>query len=207
MKSKNYLGKPDENRGILIFAALFIVILLGAFFIGKMANKNNKDSIVIEGDLSVVEKIEADVNKIELKDNLLTIEGVLNAGLTQSRIVKLRDVDLVLRNNNEDKYEYNIKYYISAEKIEFSSVLKNKVELNLKDVEPGEYTLLLRIKFESASNENGYAYKYYTLKASGETNNTSADGITISKENYKSVFNYLKVVKEQIDTQTENQEQ
>ena len=114
-------------------------------------------------------------------------------------------MDLVLRNNNEDKYEYNIKYFISAEKIEFSSVVKNKVEFNMKDIEPGEYTLLLRIKFESASNENGYAYKYYTLKASDETENVSADGITVSKENYKNVLNYLKVVKEQIEIQTEEQ--
>ena len=110
MKSKNYLGKPDENRGIILFAVVFVIILLAVFAISKIANGNKIDTITIEGDLAVVEKIEAEVNKVEIKDNTLVLEGVLNAGLTQSRIVKLRDVDIVLRNNLEDKYEYNVKY-------------------------------------------------------------------------------------------------
>ena len=32
MKSKNYLGKPDENRGILIALAIFLIAGTVAFF-------------------------------------------------------------------------------------------------------------------------------------------------------------------------------
>ena len=206
MKSKNYLGKPDENRGIILFAVVFVLILLVVFVISKIANGNKIDAITIEGDLAVVEKIEAEVNKMEIKDNTLVLEGVLNAGLTQSRIVKLRDVDIVLRNNLEDKYEYNVKYYITSEKIDFSTVLKDKVSIDLGEIDANEYTILLRMKFESASNEEGYAYKYYSLKASDSVENVDNESVKISKEEYKGVLNYLKMIKEQVEIPAEIEE-
>ena len=206
MKSKNYLGKPDENRGIILFAVVFVLILLAVFVISKIANGNKIDTITIEGDLAVVEKIEAEVNKVEIKDNTLVLEGVLNAGLTQSRIVKLRDVDIVLRNNLEDKYEYNVKYYITSEKIDFSTVLKDKVSIDLDEIDANEYTILLRMKFESASNEEGYAYKYYSLKASDSVENVDNESVKISKEEYKGVLNYLKMIKEQVEIPAEIEE-
>ena len=206
MKSKNYLGKPDENRGIILFAVVFVIILLAVFAISKIANGNKIDTITIEGDLAVVEKIEAEVNKVEIKDNTLVLEGVLNAGLTQSRIVKLRDVDIVLRNNLEDKYEYNVKYYITSEKIDFSTVLKDKVSIDLDEIDANEYTILLRMKFESASNEEGYAYKYYSLKASDSVENVDNESVKISKEEYKGVLNYLKMIKEQVEIPAEIEE-
>ena len=206
MKSKNYLGKPDENRGIILFAVVFVLILLVVFAISKIANGNKIDTITIEGDLAVVEKIEAEVNKVEIKDNTLVLEGVLNAGLTQSRIVKLRDVDIVLRNNLEDKYEYNVKYYITSEKIDFSTILKDKVSIDLDEIDANEYTILLRMKFESASNEEGYAYKYYSLKASDSVENVDNESVKISKEEYKGVLNYLKMIKEQVEIPLEIEE-
>ena len=206
MKSKNYLGKPDENRGIILFAVVFVLILLVVFAISKIANGNKIDTITIEGDLAVVEKIEAEVNKMEIKDNTLVLEGVLNAGLTQSRIVKLRDVDIVLRNNLEDKYEYNVKYYITSEKIDFSTILKDKVSIDLDEIDANEYTILLRMKFESASNEEGYAYKYYSLKASDSVENVDNESVKISKEEYKGVLNYLKMIKEQVEIPAEIEE-
>ena len=206
MKSKNYLGKPDENRGIILFAVVFVLILLAVFVISKIANGNKIDTITMEGDLAVVEKIEAEVNKVEIKDNTLVLEGVLNAGLTQSRIVKLRDVDIVLRNNLEDKYEYNVKYYITSEKIDFSTVLKDKVSIDLDEIDANEYTILLRMKFESASNEEGYAYKYYSLKASDSVENVDNESVKISKEEYKGVLNYLKMIKEQVEIPAEIEE-
>ena len=38
MKSKNYLGKPDENRGIILFAVVFVIILLAVFAISGLLN-------------------------------------------------------------------------------------------------------------------------------------------------------------------------
>lgn len=195
MKSKNYLGKPDENRGILMFVVLFVLVLAAVLVIHSIAKSHDIEEVVFEGDFAVAEKITADVSKLELSDSKVLVEGVLNAGLTQARIIKLRDVDLVLRANEEDKYEYNVDYHISAENIEFSSKNKDKILIDINEIESGEYTLFLRMKFESSSNELGYTYKYYSMNNAAELENIEQDGIKITFDTYQNVLNYLKIVK------------
>ena len=62
------------------------------------------------------------------------------------------------------------------------------------------------MKFESASNEEGYAYKYYSLKASDSVENVDNESVKISKEEYKGVLNYLKMIKEQVEIPAEIEE-
>lgn len=195
MKSKNYLGKPDENRGILIALAIFVVIFAIVFIINAISKSKDIEEVVFEEDFAVVEKTTASVNKLEVKDSKVLIEGILKAGLTQARIIKLRDVDLVLRANQEDKYEFNLGYHISAEDIDFSTNLKDNIVLDLNQIEPGEYKAFLRIKFESSSNGQGYAYKYYSLSNGAELTNVEQEGLKISFDKYKGVLDYLTITK------------
>ncbi len=195
MKSKNYLGKPDENRGILIALAVFVVIFAIVFIINAISKSKDIEEVVFEEDFAVVEKTTASVNKLEVTDSKVLIEGILKAGLTQARIIKLRDVDLVLRANQEDKYEFNLGYHISAEDIDFSTNLKDSIVLDLNQIEPGEYKVFLRIKFESSSNGQGYAYKYYSLSNGAELTNIEQEGLKISFDKYKGVLDYLTITK------------
>lgn len=195
MKSKNYLGKPDENRGILIAAGILVVIVLLILIINGIAKSNDIEEVIFEENFAVVEKTAGTVNKLEVIDSKVLLEGTLNAGLTQARIIKLRDVDLVLRSNEEDKYEYNVDYHISAESIEFSSKVKENIVIDLNAIESGEYDVFLRMKFESSQNEMGYAYKYYSLGNGAELPNIEQEGLTISFDKYKNVLDYLKLVK------------
>lgn len=199
MKSKNYLGKPDENRGILIALAVFVVIFAIVFIINAISKSNDIEEVVFEEDFAVVEKTTASVNKLEVKDSKVLIEGILKAGLTQARIIKLRDVDLVLRANQEDKYEFNLGYHISAEDIDFSTKLKDSVVLDLNQIEPGEYKVFLRVKSESSSNGQGYAYKYYSLSNGAELTNIEQEGLKISFDKYKGVLDYLTITKIQVN--------
>ena len=59
MKSKNYLGKPDENRGILIALAVFVVILAIVFIINAISKSKDIEEVVFEEDFAVVEKTTA----------------------------------------------------------------------------------------------------------------------------------------------------
>lgn len=195
MKSKNYLGKPDENRGILIALAIFVVIFAIVFIINAISKSKDIEEVVFEEDFAVVEKTTASVNKLEVTDSKVLIEGILKAGLTQARIIKLRDVDLVLRANQEDKYEFNLGYHISAEDIDYSTNLKDNIVLDLNQIEPGEYKAFLRIKFESSSNGQGYAYKYYSLSNGAELTNIEQEGLKISFDKYKGVLDYLTITK------------
>ena len=199
MKSKNYLGKPDENRGILIALAIFVVIFAIVFIINAISKSKDIEEVVFEEDFAVVEKTTASVNKLEVTDSKVLIEGILKAGLTQARIIKLRDVDLVLRANQEDKYEFNLGYHISAEDIDFSTNLKDSIVLDLNQIEPGEYKAFLRIKFESSSNGQGYAYKYYSLSNGAELTNIEQEGLKISFDKYKGVLDYLTITKIQVN--------
>ena len=195
MKSKNYLGKPDENRGILIALAIFVVIFALVFIINVISKSHDIEEVVFEEDFAVAEKTTATISKLEVTESKVLIEGLLKAGLTQARIIKLRDVDLVLRANQEDKYEFNLGYHISAEDIDFSTKLKDSVVLDLNQIEPGEYKVFLRVKFESSSNEQGYAYKYYSLASGEELQNIEQEGLKISLDKYKGVLDYLTITK------------
>lgn len=199
MKSKNYLGKPDENRGILIALAIFVVIFAVVFIINAISKSHDIEEVVFEEDFAVAEKTTASISKLEVTESKVLIEGLLKAGLTQARIIKLRDVDLVLRANQEDKYEYNLGYHISAEDIDFSTKYKDNIVLDLNQVEPGEYKVFLRVKFESSSNEQGYAYKYYSLASSEELQNIEQEGLKISLDKYKGVLDYLTITKMQVN--------
>ncbi len=199
MRTNNYLGKHDENRGIIIFFALLCIlaIVVGGIILCKKLN--SEDDIVSKSDdiAHLIEKKVAEVNKFEYKDGRLVLEGVLNGGISNNIITKLKSIDIVLRDKNGDKYEYQTDYFISQEKIEFSTIPEDKEDstIELNDINSGEYFVLLRLKYEVQNKEEGYNYKYYTLKNNTENNKIEQDSITTMFDSAKRVTSYLMITK------------
>ncbi len=199
MRTNNYLGKHDENRGIIIFFILLCIlaIVVGGIILSKKLN--NKDDIISKSDdiAHLIEKKVAEINKFEYKDDELILNGVLNGGISNNIITKLKSIDIVLRDKNGDIYEYQTDYFISQEKIEFSTILEDKENstIELNDINPGEYFVLLRLKYEVQNNKEGYNYKYYTLKNNTENNKIEQDNIITMFDSAKKVTSYLTLTK------------
>ena len=81
MKTNNYLGRHDENRGIILFGMIFgvlLVIILGITCVSNASKKNSKGVSSADGIASVIEKKQYDIEKFEIDGNKLVIEGTLN---------------------------------------------------------------------------------------------------------------------------------
>lgn len=198
MKTNNYLGRHDENRGIIIFCLVFgvlLTIILGVTFVSNSDNEDKKGISSYDGLTSVIEKQIADVDNFELDGSKLILKGELKEKVTEAIIVKLQNVQLVFKDKNGDKYEFDTEYFISDTGIEFSSILEDEEESNidLEKISNGEYFVLLRIKYESAKNENGYKYKYYTLRNNAENNNVKFNEMNIFFDSSDRVSSYLTI--------------
>lgn len=198
MKTNNYLGRHDENRGIILFCLVFgilIAVILGVSLVSNSNKKSEKGVSSSDKIASVVEKEVYSVNKFEIDDDKLVLEGELEEEVTDSIVTKLQDVELVLKDKDGDKYVYKTNYYIATDKIEFSSVLEDddKSSIDLSQIDSGEYFVLLRIKFESTKTEEGYRYRYYTLKNDTENNNVEYEGMNIYFDSSDSVSSYLTI--------------
>lgn len=198
MKTDNYIGRHDENRGIILFCLVFGVVLVIVLGITLVANSNKDKSKGVsnsDGIASVIEKEVYDIVNFELEDNKLLIEGELEEEVTDAIITKLQDIEIVFKDKEGDKYSYDTDYFISTDKIEFSSILKDEKEssIDLSKIEKGEYFVLLRIKYESTKTDEGYKYKYYTLRNNTENNNVEYQGINIYFDSSDSVESYLTI--------------
>lgn len=199
MRTTNYIGKHDENRGIIIFAVVLVILAI-IFSVVMMLNSNdNKDAGVSKADniASIVEKKQANINKMEIENEKLTLEGEIKEAISSNLIMKLQNVEIVLKNKEGDKYAFETNYFVSSEKIEFSSIIesKNESEINLNDIEKGEYFVLLRLKTVSANDEKGYKYRYYTLNNLSENNYLETNNIKIYFDKSKLVSSYLAIEK------------
>ena len=198
MKTNNYLGRHDENRGIILFGMIFgvlLVIILGITCVSNASKKNSKGVSSADGIASVIEKKQYDIEKFEIDGNKLVIEGTLNEKVTDSIISKLENVELVLKDKTGDKYIYKANYYIATDRIEFSSIPKDskESEINLDEVAKGEYFVLLRMKYESSKTEEGYRYRYYTFNNQTQNNNLEYNGMNILFDSSESVSSYLTI--------------
>ncbi len=199
MRTNNYLGSRDENRGIVLFCLVFGVLLAIGLGITFVVNSNTKDSGVKSQNAisSLVEKEVCDINTFEENDGKLLIEGILSEEVNEYIIRRLQEVEIVLKDSKGDKYEYPTDYYISTEGVEFSSILEDEKEsnINLNDISSGEYFVLLRVKYESSNNEEGFIYRYYTLKNNTENNNVEYDGTNIYFDSLENSITYLTIEK------------
>lgn len=195
MKTKNYIGRHDENRGIALFCIVFVVLLivvLGITIAANSSNKNHKGLSETDDVLSLLEKQLCDINKFEIKDNSLSIEGELNADITEAILTKLQNVQIVLKDKTGDRYEFNTDYFISTESISFSSTLENEENsINLDNIESGKYYVLVRIKYESTKAEEGYRYRYYTLKNGTDNSNVEYNNINIHFDSTEETESFL----------------
>jgi len=196
LKTKNYLGRHDENRGIILFCIILgivITIILGISFATNSNKKQDKGVSDSSGISSIVEKQQGNVDTFELKDNLLVLKGMINDNISENLVIKLQDVKFVLKNKEGDKYEFDSDYFISTEGIEFSSIIDDNSNINLDDIASGEYFVLVRIKYESTKTEEGYKYRYYSLNNTTENNNVDYKNMKIYFDSAEKGISYLTI--------------
>lgn len=199
MRTNNYLGKHDENRGIVLFVVFLVILAIVLGIVMLLNSKEDENVGVSKADniSSIVEKKQADIKEFNIDEGKLVLEGEIKDAISSNLIIKLQNVEIVLKNKDGDKYVFGTDYFVSSEKIEFSSVMEDKKEseINLEDIENGEYFVLLRLKTESPNDEKGYKYRYYTLNNLTENGNLEHDNVKIYFDKSKLVSSYLTIEK------------
>lgn len=199
MRTNNYLGKHDENRGIVLFVVFLIVLAIIFGVVILLNSKDDEDVGVSKADniASIVEKKQANINKMKIENEKLILEGEIKDAISSNLIIKLQNVEIVLKNKDGDKYVFGTDYFVSSEKIEFSSIMEEKKEseIDLENIEKGEYFVLLRLKTESSNDEKGYKYRYYTLNNLTESENLEHNNIKIYFDKSKLVTSFLTIEK------------
>ncbi|MGN1013576.1 MAG: hypothetical protein ACI4ON_07120 [Clostridia bacterium] len=200
MKTNNYIGRHDENRGIILFCLVFgilIAIVLGISLASNLNKDKTKGASSADGIATIIEKQIYDINEFKIDDGKLILEGELKDKVSDSIVTKLQDIELVLKDKDGDKYVFDTDYFIATDRIEFSSITKNSDEssINLDDIKKGEYFVLLRIKYESTKTDEGYKYRYYSLKNNTENNNVEYQEMNIYFDSSDSVSSYLTIEK------------
>ena len=150
MRTNNYLGSRDENRGIVLFGLVFGVLLVIVLAITFVVNSNNKEKGVSNQHAlsTVVESQMCDINTFEEDNGRLIIEGELYEEVNEYIIRNLQTVELVLKDSTGDKYVYTTDYYLSTEGIEFSSIQEDEEESNiiLSEIDKGKLLCIIKSK-------------------------------------------------------------
>lgn len=199
MKTKNYLGKQDENRGIYAFCIVFAIFLVGVLILaalnGFSKSSLNKGITSIDKISNEIEKVFVSTSRFEMQDGKITLEGKITESLNESILSKLQDVKLVLKNADGNVYEYNVDYYISTKAIDFSTIDENSkvTTMDISNIESGEYFVFLKLKYNSANTELGYRERYYSLKNMTEVNEYTYNDFKISFGGSTRVQNYLMI--------------
>lgn len=197
MKTRNYLGKQDENRGIfaffIVFSFVLIILLAVAALNGFWKASDNKGITSIDKFATELEKVYASITKFEVQESKLTLSGKVTENLNENVLSKLQDVKIVLKDSTGDKYEYNVDYYVSTKAIEFSTIdEKSKVStIDLANIESGEYYVLLKITYRSNNTESGYRERFYSLKNTTDINEIKWNELSVSFKEATRVSNYL----------------
>ena len=204
MKTNNYIGKQDENRGIIAFFVVFLIVSLifGIVFLSSKlkGNSDEKGISSIDDMYYELQRTNSDIKRFEIHGDKLIIEGEHKENLNQNLLSKLVNLQLVLKNSEGDKYVFYLDYYISIEGIDYKTYKINgdtaDYYVDLSTIEPGEYFAFLRTKTESSKTEDGYIYKYYTLENKTETNELSYETTTVKFDSSKKIESFLTITKE-----------
>lgn len=204
MKTNNYIGKQDENRGIIAFFVVFLIVSLifGIIFLSsKLKGHSDEKGISSIDDMYYeLQRTNSDIKRFEIHGDKLIIEGEHKENLNQNLLSKLVNLQLVLKNSEGDKYVFDLDYYISIEGIDYKTYKINgdtaDYYVDLSTIEPGEYFAFLRTKTESSKTEDGYIYKYYTLENKTETNELSYETTTVKFDSSKKIESFLTITKE-----------
>lgn len=204
MKTNNYIGKQDENRGIIAFFVVFLIVSLifGIIFLSSKlkGNSDEKGISSIDDMYDELQRTNSDVKRFEIHGDKLIIEGEHKENLNQNLLSKLVNLQLVLKNSEGDKYVFDLDYYISTEGIDYKTYVINgdtaDYYVDLSTIEPGEYFAFLRTKTESSKTADGYIYKYYTLENKTETNELSYETTTVKFDSSKKIESFLTITKE-----------
>lgn len=199
MKTNNYLGRQDQNRGIILFflvLSVVIVIICGVLFTNNHnKRKEEQGASSIEKMATSIERQICDINRFELDENRLIIEGELKENVTDSMISNLQNIQIVLKDKDGDKYEFDTDYLISMEGIDFSTIIEDDEisNIDLNELEKGEYFVFLRTRSSSTRTDTGYRYRYYTLRSNAQYNELEYNNISIKFDTSDEVSNYLTI--------------
>ena len=204
MKTNNYIGKQDENRGIIAFFVVFLIVSLifGIVFLSSKlkGNSDEKGISSIDDMYYELQRTNSDIKRFEIHGDKLIIEGEHKENLNQNLLSKLVNLQLVLKNSEGDKYVFDLDYYISIEGIDYKTYKINgdtaDYYVDLSTIEPGEYFAFLRTKTESSKTADGYIYKYYTLENKTGTNELSYETTTVKFDSSKKIESFLTITKE-----------
>ncbi len=196
MRTKNYLGKRDENRGIIIFCIVFVIVAFVCAIAVLMSNngKEKKGTYAIDS-MQDIQKSLVEINTFKIEENKLVLEGDLNEGISENILSKLNSVQIVLKTINSDVYEFDTDYYVSDDGIKFSTLAEDtKIStINLDEIQKGEYFVFLRIKYSSQSSENGYNCRYYTFENLTEKNEITYNNFSIKFGESNNFTSYLSI--------------
>ncbi len=200
MKTNNYLGKQDENRGIILFFLVFgviIAIICGIIFASNHSKRQEEQGVKsIDQMAPSVERQIGDVNRFELDNNRLIIEGELKENITDSVISNLQNIQIVLKDKDGDKYEFDTDYLISMDGIEFSTISEDDgiSNINLDELEKGEYFVFLRTRSSTTTTDTGYRYRYYTLRSNAQYNELEYNNVHANFDTSDKVSDYLTII-------------
>ena len=110
-------------------------------------------------------------------------------------LTRLQEVDIVLKDEDGDRYEYSTDYYVSTDGIEFTTFDDENSSISLENIQEGEYFVLLRLKYESSNADEGYRYRYYTLRNGSQNSTLNYYTATVYFGSTQNVETYLTIVK------------
>ena len=90
MKTNNYIGRHDENRGIILFCLVFgilIAIVLGISLASNLNKDKTKGASSADGIATIIEKQIYDINEFKIEDGKLILEGELKDKVSDSMIL------------------------------------------------------------------------------------------------------------------------
>ena len=103
MKTNNYIGKQDENRGIIAFFVVFLIVSLifGIVFLSSKlkGNSDEKGISSIDDMYYELQRTNSDIKRFEIHGDKLIIEGEHKENLNQNLLSKLVNLQLVLKNS------------------------------------------------------------------------------------------------------------
>ena len=199
MKTNNYLGRQDQNRGIILFF-LFLGIVI-AIICGLIVANNHSKRQEEKGASSIdqmstsIERQICDINRFELDNNRLIIEGELKENITDSVISNLQNIQIVLKDKDGDKYEFDTDYLISMEGIDFTTIIEEEEisNIDLNELQKGEYFVFLRTRSSSTRTDTGYRYRYYTLRSNAQYNELEYNNVLMKFDTSNEVSDYLTI--------------
>lgn len=184
------LSKPKEfylKIIVILFVILMCILIFTKFHKDtdpSLAEEEQKNSIFSQIDNNT----KANISKYAVYGTHFNIEGSFD--ILKISGIKINYVDLIVKNLNDDEIALKTSFTCSDNTCSFSTTDKINESLNLDNLTPNTYYLLIKvtysngdIKYYPLNNSSNYSdITYYSI-----TKNNSNNKINISFESYKDI--------------------